>query len=46
MKLLNRFFRFFKPGCPECSGKLSGSFIDMQFDKVIYECECCKKQFI
>ena len=32
--------------CPECDYPMKMSFLDMQFDKVVYECLKCKKEWI
>lgn len=34
--------------CPteNCKGRLKIKMLDMQFDKLVYECNVCKKEFI
>lgn len=50
MKLLEKIKMFynkhFKSHCPECGGIMDSVFLDMEFDKLVYECRDCKKLFI
>lgn len=32
--------------CPECNGKMKSDFYDMQFDKEVWKCSECKKEWI
>ena len=32
--------------CPKCGGKLHSEFFDMQFDKMVYRCDKCGKEYI
>ncbi len=44
--MLRRLINLLSNKCPKCNGKLNGKMIDMQFDKLIYECKDCKKLWI
>lgn len=35
-----------KTTCPKCGGIMDSVFLDMKFDKLVYECRDCKEQFI
>jgi len=43
---LREFRKLFWIKCPECGGRVRFVFIDMEFDKAVYECLECKKEFI
>ena len=32
--------------CPDCGGKLHDEFLDMQFNKLVYKCEKCGKEWM
>lgn len=50
MKLLEKMKTFynkhFKSHCPKCGGIMDDAFLDMEFDKLVYECRDCKELFI
>lgn len=48
-KIENLIFKIknmFKQHCPECGGIMDYAFHDMQFDKAVYACRNCKKEWI
>ena len=47
MRLLKKFYnKYFKLHCPKCDGIMDSVFFDMEFDKLVYECRDCGKQFM
>jgi hypothetical protein len=48
-KVMNAMAEIFKPPkCPKCGcdGRLKPLFLDMQFDKMVYQCTKCGTEFI
>jgi uncharacterized protein (DUF983 family) len=45
-KLLKKIINWLRIDCPECYGKLHQEFFDMQYDKLVWKCDKCGKQFI
>jgi hypothetical protein len=43
---VRRILNWFWFHCPDCKGKMTVAFLDMQFDKLVYECVDCKKLWI
>lgn len=46
MSLTKIFEKIFKHKCPNCNGIIDCIFIDMEFDKCVYKCRCCGKEWI
>jgi len=46
MKLINKILDWFKPESPCCKVKMKSDMLDMQFDKLVYQCPKCKKEWI
>ena len=45
-KIWNWIRNLFTMRCPVCDGKMKSVFIDMDFDKLVWECDSCKKLWI
>ena len=46
-----RFFfaeirQFFRAKCPDCGGIMKSTIYDMHFDKSVYECQECHKEWM
>lgn len=35
-----------KPICPDCNGFLEAEMLDMKFDKLVYKCTVCGKEWV
>lgn len=36
----------FSPSCPDCGGRMKALILDMEFDKLVYKCTMCEKEWI
>lgn len=45
-KILKSIKMIFKLRCPKCGGIMDWKMIDMQFDKNVYKCRDCGKEWI
>lgn len=48
-KIENFIFKIknlFKQSCPDCNGIMDCMYLDMQFDKLVYKCRSCGKEWI
>ena len=44
---INNYIReFFKHECPACEGAMKCHMYDAEFDKNVYKCDDCKKEWI
>jgi len=46
MKLLKWISYKLSHKCPDCTSPMESTMLDMQFDKLVYECTNCKKEWI
>lgn len=44
--MFKKIREFFKLKCPNCDGEMCSIFLDMEIDKVVYECKKCEKRWI
>ena len=45
-KLLKKIKDLFNLHCPECNGIVKSEYLDMQFDKMVYKCTKCGKEWM
>lgn len=46
-KGMRRFLRAIFPDCPkDDGGKLKSTMLDMEIDRLVYECDVCKTEFV
>jgi hypothetical protein len=46
-KFIDKFLKWLLIRCPDrCGGMLHTEFYDMKFDKLVWKCSKCKKEFI
>ena len=44
---LTAIWRSLHSRCPNCSkGRLFSTMLDMEIDRLVYECDCCSEEFI
>jgi hypothetical protein len=44
--LKKAYEKYFKSHCPDCGGVMDNICLDMEYDRMIYECRKCKKRWI
>ena len=44
--MIKKIREFFKQECPLCGGEMGVVFIDMVFDRAVYKCKKCGKEWI
>ena len=45
-KIIQWIKNIFRQTCPDCGGKMDNIMLDPQFDRLVYECAQCNKEFI
>lgn len=46
LKIFKKFADLFKLKCPHCNGDMKSEYYDMRFDRTVYKCENCGKEWI
>lgn len=45
-KLKQFYFKYMKLHCPDCDGVMDSKLLDMEYDKMVYECRECGKRWM